>query len=156
MLHALCVAGQIIVARRITLKSLLTLIVGFPFGYIIDFFMWLFPPAQISIIMRAVILIVGLALSGLGVQMIVGSDLMLPAPDELNHTISKAYNKSLSSVKIISDAVYVAAALAVDLVFTGGVSTVGLGTVLSVILTGRFIGWFSRLFPKLNMEPLWQ
>lgn len=156
MLHALCVVGQIAVARRLTLKSLLTLIVGFPFGYIIDFFMWLFPPAQMSVIARAVILIVGLALSGLGVQMIVGSDLMLPAPDELSHTISKVYNKSLSSVKIISDAIYVAAALSLDLIFTGTVSTVGLGTVLSVLLTGRFIGWFNRLFPKLKMEPLWQ
>ena len=57
-----------------------------------------------------------LALSGLGVQLVVSSDLMLPAPDELSHTISQVYNKKLSNVKIISDAIYVAIAVVLALV----------------------------------------
>lgn len=156
LLHALCVVGQVAVLRRVTLKAVLTMLVGVPFGWVIDLFMWVFPASELSIVLRAVILIVGLALSGLGVQMIVGCDLMLPAPDELTHTISQVYNKKLSNVKIVADAIYVAIALAIDLIFTGTVSTVGIGTVLSVLLTGRFIGWFNRLFPKLTMEPMWK
>jgi uncharacterized membrane protein YczE len=35
-LHVLCVIGQIILLRRVTLKSLLTIVVGFVFGYIVD------------------------------------------------------------------------------------------------------------------------
>ena len=154
-LHALCVVGQILVVKRVTLKSLLTMLVGVPFGYIIDALMWLFDPGPMGWALRIVLLIVGLALSGLGVLLVVGSDLMLPAPDELSHTISQVYRKKLSNVKIISDAIYVAIAVAVDLIFSHRVFTVGIGTVLSVLLVGRFVGWFGKLLPKLKMEPFW-
>lgn len=156
LLHALCVVGQVAVLRKVTLKAVLTMLVGVPFGWVIDFFMWLFPAAELSIVLRALILIVGLAISGLGVQIIVGCDLMLPAPDELTHTISQVYNRKLSNVKIVADAIYVAIALAIDLIFTRTVTTVGLGTVLSVLLVGRFIGAFNKLFPGLTMEPMWK
>ncbi len=154
-LHALCVVGQILIVRRITLKSILTMLVGVPFGYIIDGLMLLFDPGALGWAMRIILLVIGLALSGLGVRLVVGSDLMLPAPDELSHTISQVYRKKLSNVKIISDAVYVAIAVAVDLIFSGRVFTVGVGTVLSVLLVGRFVGWFGALFPKLTMPPFW-
>ena len=154
VLHILCVLGQIIIVRRITLKAILTTFVAFPFGWIIDLFM-LIDPGPLSLPVRIVVLIIGLAVSGLGVLLIVDADLMLPAPDELTHTISQVYNKKLSNVKIISDAIYVSIALAVDLIFTHRISTVGVGTVLSVLLVGRFIGWFDKLFPKLKMEPFW-
>ena len=155
LLHALCVIGQFIIVRRVTLKGLLTMFVGVPFGQVINLFMWLFDPGPLGIPLRIVLLIIGLALSGLGVLLIVDADLMLPAPDELSHTISQVYGKKLANVKIVSDAIYVAIAVAVDLIFTRRVTTVGLGTVLSVLLTGRFIGWFDKLFPKLKMEPFW-
>lgn len=154
-LHALCVVGQIIVVKRVTLKSLLTMLVGVPFGYIIDGLMLLFDPGALGWALRIVLLLIGLALSGLGVLLVVGSDLMLPAPDELSHTISQVYRKKLSNVKIISDAIYVAVAVAVDLIFSRRVFTVGIGTVLSVLLVGRFVGWFGKLFPKLTMPPFW-
>ena len=156
LLHALCVVGQIIVVRRVTLKSLLTMLVGVPFGYIIDGLMLLFDPGPLGLPWRIALLVVGLALSGLGVLLVVGSDLMLPAPDELSHTISEVFGKKLSNVKIVSDAIYVAIAVLVDLIFTRRVSTVGIGTVLSVLLVGRFVGWFGQLFPKLRMEPFWK
>ena len=154
-LHILCVIGQIIVVKRVTLKSILTMLVGVPFGYIIDGLMLLFNPGPMGWALRGVLLLVGLALSGLGVLLVVGSDLMLPAPDELSHTISQVYHKKLSNVKIISDAIYVALAVAVDLIFSRRVFTVGVGTVLSVLLVGRFVGWFGKLFPKLTMPPFW-
>ena len=156
LLHAVCVIGQIIIVRRVTLKSILTMLVGVPFGYIIDGLMLLFDPGALGWALRIVLLLIGLALSGLGVLLVVGSDLMLPAPDELSHTISQVYNKKLSNVKIISDAIYVAIALAVDLIFSRRVFTVGIGTVLSVLLVGRFVGWFGKWLPKLTMPPFWQ
>ena len=156
LLHALCVIGQVAVIRRVTLKSMLTLLVGVPFGWIIDLLLWVFPASELSLALRTIILIIGLALNGLGVQLIVGCDLMLPAPDALTHAISKVHGRKLSNVKIVADAIYVAIALSIDLIATGKVSSVGIGTILSVLLTGRFIGWFNKLFPKLTMEPMWK
>ena len=155
VLHALCVIGQILLVRRVTLKSLLTMLVGIPFGKIIDLFNLLVGLHVETVVMRLLVLLIGLCLSGLGVLVVVGSDLMLPAPDELSHTISQLYDKKLSNVKIISDAIYVLFAIAIDLIFTGRLSTVGIGTVLSVLLVGRFVGWFGKLLPWVRMEPFW-
>ena len=46
-------------------------------------------------------------------------------------------------------------AVAVDLIFSRRVFTVGVGTLLSVLLVGRFVGWFGKLFPSLTMPPFW-
>jgi len=151
-LHALCVLGQIILVRRITLKSILTLFVGIPFGYMIDGLMLIIPETG-AILLRTVYLLLGIVFQGFGVRTIVGSDLMLPAPDELTHTISQVFSKKLSGVKLVSDAVYVALALAIDLIFTRRVSSVGIGTIISVLLTGSFVGWFTKWFPGLTLPP---
>lgn len=154
-LHIVCVIGQIILMRRITLKSLLTMLVGIPFGYIIDGLMFLINPGPMGTAMRIIILALGLASSGLGVQLIVGTDLMLPAPDGLTHTISQVFQKKLSNVKVCSDGIYIIISVVLDLLFTGHISSVGVGTVMSMLFVGRFVGWFSVWFPGLTMEPFW-
>ena len=153
--HLLCVLGQIIIVRRVTLKSILTAFVGIPFGYMIDGLMWLIDPGQLSIFLRWVFMFAGFAASGLGVCLVVGADLMLPAPDELGHTISQVYHKKLSNVKFFADAVYIVLAVPIDLIFTHRIVSVGIASVFSVLLTGRFVGWFFDLFPKLIMGPFW-
>ena len=154
-LHIVCVIGQIILLRRITLKSLLTMLVGIPFGYIIDGLMLLINPGAMSIPLKIVILALGLAASGLGVYLVVGTDLMLPAPDGLTHTISQVYHKKLGNVKICSDGVYIILSVAIDLVFTGHISAVGIGTVMSMLFVGRFVTWYGKWFPGLVMAPFW-
>lgn len=112
LLHLLCVVLQIIVQKRVTLKSVLCMCVGVPFGYLVDFFLWvwvtLFP--ELVLWQKVLSLVVGIAIQGFGVALISGCDLMLPAPDELNNVIANTYHKQLSNVKMIADAVYVAGA----------------------------------------------
>ena len=155
-LHVLCVIGQIILLRRVTLKSLLTLLVGIPFGYIIDGLMLLIDPGTPGLAARIVLLVLGLPISGLGVMLIVGADLMLPAPDGLTHVISQVYDKKLGNVKIVSDCVYIAISVALDLIFTGRIYAVGVGTVMSMLFVGRFVNWFARWFPGIVMAPFWK
>ena len=155
VLHVLCVIGQIIIERRFSVKNAVTMAVGFVFGYIIDGLMLLIPLDVVSLPLRFVILLLGLACSGLGLLLTVSSDVSLPAPDGLSHTISQVYRKKLSNVKVCSDAVYVVLSIALDLIFTRRISTVGIGTVLSVLLVGRFVGWFGKLLPGLKMDPFW-
>lgn len=153
-LHIICVLGQILIVRRITLKSILTAFVGIPFGYIIDGIMLIIPPFS-GLVMRTVMTVLALVISAFGIHAIVGADLMLPAPDELSHTISQVYGWKLSNVKVASDAAYVLVTLAIDLIFTRGVHTVGFGTILAVLISGRCVGLFGKLFPQLVMEPFW-
>ncbi len=157
-LHIVCVIGQILILRRVTLKALLTIAVGFVFGYIVDGLMLLIPdmPLFHGIVVRCVMLLLGTVCNGLGVALIVGSDLMLPAPDEMTHTISQVYRKKLANVKIISDACYVAISIVIDLAAAGRIYTVGVGTVVSVLLTGKFIGLFTKIIPGITLPPFWK
>ncbi|MCD8211580.1 MAG: DUF6198 family protein [Oscillospiraceae bacterium] len=152
LLHILCVIIQVILQRRITLKSVLTVFVGILFGWLVDFFMWLWTPAPV-LWEKIVMLVLGVAIQGLGVALVSGCDMMLPAPDELNNLISRIYEKKLSNVKLCADAVYVIVAAAINLIFQHSLASVGINSVVSVLLTGQFVGLAYRFFPKIKMSP---
>lgn len=152
LLHILCVIFQIIVQKKITLKSILCFGVGFPFGYLVDFFMWLWDP-QLVLWQKIIVLVVGIAIQGFGVALISGCDLMLPAPDEFNNVVSKVYNKKLGNVKMFADAAYVAAAIVINLISVHSLASVGISSVASVFLTGRFVQLTYRLLPGIKMPP---
>lgn len=152
LLHLLCVVLQIAVQKKVTIKSLLTMCVGVPFGFLIDGFMWFWNPSLV-LWQKCIALILGIAIQGFGVALISGCDLMLPAPDELNNVISRIYDRKLSNVKMIADALYVAVAVAVNLISTHSLASVGVSSIASVLLTGRFVGLSQQLFPKIKMEP---
>lgn len=151
-LHVLCVIAQVIVQKKITLKSVLCLGVGIPFGYLVDFFMWLYAPSPV-LWQKCVLLIVGIAIQGFGVALISGCDMMLPAPDELNNVIARTYDKKLGNIKMYADAVYISIALVINLVFQHSLASVGISSVASVILTGRFVQLSYRVLPGIRMSP---
>jgi len=155
LIHLLCVAGQILVQRKITLKALLTACVGVPFGYLVDLFMLLWNPS-LEIWQKIIVLILGIAIQGVGVALVSGCDMMLPAPDELNHVISQKYHFKLANVKMAGDAIYVAIAAIINLISTGSFNSIGISSVASVLLTGRFVGLTYRFFPRIKMEPFFK
>lgn len=152
LLHVICVILQIVVQRKVTLKSLLTICIGVPFGYLVDLFMWLWSPTLV-VWQKCIVLVLGIAIQGFGVALISGCDMMLPAPDEFNNVVSRIYNKKLSNVKMCTDATYVIIAVVINLISTHSLASVGISSVASVLLTGRFVGLTFKLFPKVRMSP---
>ena len=152
LLHVLCVVLQILVQRRVTLKSILCLGVGVPFGYLVDFFMWLWDPRMI-LWQKIVALVLGIAIQGFGVALISGCDMMLPAPDEFNNVVARTYDKKLGNVKMCADAVYVLVAIVINLIFQHSLASVGISSVASVLLTGRFVQLSYRLLSGIRMTP---
>lgn len=157
LLHLLCVIAQIVVQKRVTLKSVLCMCVGVPFGYLVDLLMLLWNPTLV-VWEKIIVLVLGIAIQGFGVALISGCDLMLPAPDELNNVISRVSGKSLSKVKMFADALYVLTALVINL-FTWLFApdklslSIGISSVASVFLTGRFVGLTFKLLPRVKMPP---
>ena len=152
LLHVLCVVLQIIVQKNVTLKSVLCLFVGVPFGYLVDLFMWLWDP-QMVLWQKIVALVLGIAIQGFGVALISGCDMMLPAPDELNNVIARTYNRKLGNVKMCADAAYVLVAIAINLISQRSLASVGVSSVVSVLLTGRFVQLAYRVVPAIRMPP---
>ena len=152
LLHVLCVILQIIVQKKITLKSILCMFIGVPFGYLVDLFMWLWDPSMV-LWQKIVSLILGIAVQGFGVALISGCDMMLPAPDEFNNVVARTYNKKLGNVKMCADAVYVIIAIVINLVFQHSLASVGISSVASVLLTGRFVQLSFKALPGIRMTP---
>lgn len=152
--HVFCVLGQIIVNRRPTVKIILTLPLAIAFGYLIDLCMLIIDFSVEAFWLRLLLLVPGIAVSALGVVLIVGADLMLPAPDALMRTISAVYKIPLSKVKTTGDVIWVASSVIIDLSCTGTLHSVGLGTVCTAIFVGKCIGIYNKHFPGLNMDPL--
>lgn len=151
--HIVCIIAMIIVMRRVTIKTLLTLPLAIAFGYLIDLCMFLMDFQLQSLWLRLLLCFPGIVVSALGVVLIVGADLMLPSPDQLFRAISATFNIPLSRVKVTGDIIWVATSVTIDLVFNGALSSVGIGTVLTALLVGKFIGVFNKYWPGLNMPP---
>lgn len=146
-----CFALILLVQRRVDLKTLLIVPLSIVFGYIIDFYMLFLSLDGLSLWLRYLFCLLGIAATALGIVLIVGADLMLPAPDALMRAVSKACGKPLSRIKLAGDALWAVLSIVIELVFCGRVLSVWIGTVLSVLLTGRLVGLFGKWFPQLDL-----
>ncbi|MGM9607532.1 MAG: YitT family protein [Oscillospiraceae bacterium] len=147
-----CFVLILVVQRKINLKTILIVPLSVVFGYIIDLYMLFLFFDGAAIWLRYLICLLGIAATALGIVIIVGADLMLPAPDALMRAISAVYKKPLSKVKIAGDAVWAVLAIVIELVFCGRVLSVWIGTVLSVLLTGKLVGVFGKCLPWLDLK----
>lgn len=149
LFHILCIIAIIVITKKVTVKTLLMIPVGIGFGYFIDFLLWLWSFETGSMVLRVVLLVVGIPVSGLGVALINDADLMLPSPDGLLRTISSVYHKKYPVVKICGDCTWVALSVIIELSVLHRLSAVNVGTVASALLVGRSIkAWNTLLFSK--------
>ena len=147
-----CLALIILVQRKIDLKTVLIFPLAIVFGYIIDLYMFLLAFDTLPIWLCYVLCLAGIAFTALGIVIIVGADLMLPSPDALNRTVSTVYHRPLSQVKMAGDALWVVIAVVIELIFCGKLLSVWIGTVLSVLLTGKMVGLFGKWLPWLDLK----
>jgi len=149
-----CFVLIIIVMKRVTVKTVLTIPLAVGFGYIIDLYMFLLPIGNLPFVLRCVVCFAGIFFTALGIDIIKGASLMLPAPDELLLRASEEWKKPFPIIKICGDILWVVIAFLIELILVHRISSVGIGTVASMILTGRIAGMLSRHMHFLEMEPL--
>ncbi len=142
-----CILLQILILRRLTLKVILQLPLSVAFGYLIDLYVFVLRFGILPIWLRGVLCFAGIFCTALGIVIIVGMDLMLPAPDAFLRTVSQHLCRPLGTVKVIGDVTWVVAAIVIELLASGMVTSVGVGTVASMLLTGKFVSLLRRRLP---------
>jgi uncharacterized membrane protein YczE len=155
LFQVVCFLLILLVQRRCDVRTVLILPVAIAFGYIIDLYMYLLPFGDLPLWLAYVVCLLGIAATALGIVTIVGADLMLPSPDALLRTISATYHLPLSRVKMAGDACFVCVAVILQLCTIHrplSPDCVWIGTLLSVLLTGRLVGIFGKCFPWLNVS----
>lgn len=149
----ICILLQVIILRRFTLKLILQLPLSVAFGYLIDLYVFLIRLGQMPIWLRCALCLAGVFCTALGIVLIVGMDMVLPAPDALLRTISQQLQKPLGPVKIIGDLTWVVITIVIELIGTHSILSVGIGTVLSVLLTGKFVTILKKRLPQWESAP---
>ena len=111
-------------------------------------------PLLTTPVSQYLVLILAIVLTAAGISLTAGMKL-IPNPGEgAAGAIGTALKKDFGYGKIVLDLGCVALSIAITLIFSGRISNIGIGTVLSMLVTGRIVKLFSgptaRLYEKVS------
>ena len=153
VMYLLFVAVQMLIVRRIRPQELMQLPLSVAFGWVMDFFVWLFDFQVHSLLWSFVLLAAAISLIALGVILTVSMALAPNPADGFVDAVARALGVEFSRAKNIFDISMAGLTCIISLAATGGIVGVGAGTVLSALLIGPTAGLMKRrLFPLLGIQ----
>ena len=129
-------------------KDLLQIPFSFVFSAFLEWFETLMEVSFTTLWQNLLLLSAATVCIGAGAAMMVAMRMVPNPPDGVIFAVGMVTGKDLGLLKNILDLVCVAIAVAVDLVFTGRLSSVGIGTFIVMVFTGRVVYVFNRFFRK--------
>ena len=145
------VAVQLILTkRRNYIQILLQIPINFLSSWLIDQCMlWANTWNMDSLLLRFLLLLVSFPFIALGAVGTIVPNFAPTTPDGIVQTISDRFGWKLANVKNIFDICQVAAASVLFLSLRGSLGSVHVGTILSALLIGRFVGIFMKYLAPL-------
>lgn len=152
IVNMLFIAAQAaMLGRKFDPFQLLQIVVNVLFSALIDVSMmllwWLDAP---GIAESAVALLVGCAILGFGVAIEVAPGVLMVPGEGVVRVLSIVTHKRFGSVKVAFDTSLVAIAAVLSFLFFGGLNGIGLGTLVSALIVGRFVNLFNAHVPLLG------
>ena len=147
LMYSVMITAQFLIkGKNRAWTDLLQLPVNMAFSLFLEWFGTLFTFHFEALWQNLLLMAVSPVILGTGVCLMVNMKMPPNPPDGLVYTVSEVYGKDMGLVKNLLDSTCVAIALAVDLIGSGRITTVGVGTVFSMIFIGRTVALFNRLF----------
>lgn len=151
ILNLVYILGQIVLLRRAFQPiQLLQIAVNVIFSAFIDVSMnllsWLQPD---HIVVKLIALILGCAILGVGISIEVAPDVLVVPGEGIVRAMTQVSGKRFGSVKVFFDCTLVAIALILSFLFFHGLNGLGLGTVISALIIGRFVNLYNRYLPLI-------
>lgn len=154
ILYSIFVALQFILkGRNRQLKDLLQIPLSLAFSILLDVFSDGYDALASalglqsgSFIFRGILLVIAVAMTGVGASMMISMDLVPNPADGLAKTLGEVFGKGLGFGKNFLDFSSVALTCLVGMLFSGGLVGVGIGTIVGMIGVGRCIAAFNYLF----------
>lgn len=141
----------IILGKNVTRKDFLQIPLSIIFSIFIDIIVSLvahIEPANYAVMMGWLLL--GCVLRALGVSMQVTADVAMLSGEAFMSTIAKYTKKDFSLIKFICDIVMVSTAIALSYRFTGSLSGIREGTIISVVIIAPVTRVFNKRLLKYN------
>ena len=140
------IGAQCILTRKADITAFLQLPFSFLFGAVINLYDAVIRITPVSITGKLLILAAAILLTALGTYLMTMGNLILNPPDGMVRTLSESTGKPLGPTRNIFDISMVVLSAAAGLILSGRTVGIGIGTLLSALLIGRFISVFQRVF----------
>ena len=148
IVYTIFVIIQAVLMRRITLDLILQLPLSLVFTRFLNLFDMILPESGSYIWEKLLMLAVAISLTGIGIIMSVRTDFVPNPGDGIVNEIAVVIKKSMGFTKNCFDLLNLCISCSVGMIFAGHLIGIGLGTVLTMLLTGRTVALFSFIFLK--------
>lgn len=148
IVYTIFVIIQAVLMRRITLDLILQLPLSLVFTRFLNLFDMILPESGSYIWEKLLMLAVAISLTGIGIIMSVKTDFVPNPGDGIVNEIAVVIKKSMGFTKNCFDLLNLCISCSVGMIFAGHLIGIGLGTVLTMLLTGRAVALFSFIFLK--------
>lgn len=152
IINTVLILLQIVLLRRdFQPVQLLQMVVNIVFSYAIDVSMALlsfYSPE--GIVLQALGVLFGCAVLAFGVCVEVAPQVITVPGEGVVRAIAQVSGKRFGTIKVFFDVTLVAIALVLSFVFFGEIRGLGLGTIISAFMVGRFCNFFNTYFKPLN------
>lgn len=151
-MNSLFIVAQALLLRRdFKLFQVLQILVNVVFSALIDVSMsalWWYDASTVA--MQLVAVIVGSAALGFGVAVEVAPNVLMVPGEGIVRAISTVCHKRFGSTKVVFDCSLVAFAVILSFAFFGCLRGVGLGTLISALIVGRFVNFYNTHVPLIG------
>lgn len=155
IIQTLTLGIMLLFVRKFKLGYLLSFLVAIFFGYFVDMWTLVLSPLPITLGFRIIYFIFGLCGTGIGAAFFVQCGLPIQPFDLFVREVSKATKTSLKKTRMIYDATSLTISLSVSLFFLRRLEAIGIGTILSVFMTGNIMHFTSeKLLKKYTFKPV--
>lgn len=148
ILYFIFIVAQLIIRRGFSLKVVLQFPMAFLVGRLVDFFDNLLAFMAKGYVDGFLLLAAAILLTGFGVTLSVGMDLIPNAADGMVNTLAQAAHWEFGKMKYTFDLSMMCLTCVISLIFAHRIIGIGLGTVFSALLLGRAANLFRRLLKK--------
>jgi uncharacterized membrane protein YczE len=128
------------------------LFISVPFGYMVDLALWMLSGLNPDVLWAQVLcVLVGIPILAIGVYMQVVAEVVMIPGDGFVYALTNRLGIGYGKVRLISDTSMVLIAAATGFACLGGLGGVGLGTVMSCLMTGVVARLYMARFTRLTV-----
>ncbi len=145
IMYCVFIICECILNRKIDILTILQLPISLLFGKLVDLFNTLLNFEANNFFVGIIMLLIAITLVALGTTLVISQNLVPNAPDGFVNAIGAKMNKPFGYVKLRFDIICVCIAFIISLVLSGKIIGIGIGTIISMLLTGNMCSYFKKI-----------
>ncbi len=145
IMYCVFIICECILNRKIDILTILQLPISLLFGKLVDLFNTLLNFEANNFFVGIIMLLIAITLVALGTTLVISQNLVPNAPDGFVNAIGAKMNKPFGYVKLRFDIACVCIAFIISLVLSGKIIGIGIGTIISMLLTGNMCSYFKKI-----------